>query len=172
MTTLVIGVGNEYRGDDGVGRRVVRDLGKLKPEGVTLRESNGESFALIEMWSKAEKVILVDATHSGAEPGTVCRFDAGEVPLPAEVLASCSTHAASVPEAIELARSLGRLPTHVVFYGIEGLHFDHGCSLSSYAQRASTEVVERIQEELIDPDAAASRHRTTSRGRVSETRSR
>lgn len=150
MKALVIGVGNEFRSDDGVGKEVVKALEQLAPPGVSICESSGESFLLIEMWANVKKVILVDAIQSGAEPGTVKRFDAGSHPLPSELLRECSTHALSVPTAIELARSLGRLPQEVVFFGIEALHFNYGRSLSEYARRAVTETVGCVLAELND----------------------
>ena len=150
MTTLVIGVGNEFRGDDGVGRHVARELQRRNPEGATIRESGGESFSLIEMWANAKKVILVDAIQSRTEPGTLQRFDVSQEAVPVEILSHCSTHGSSVPEAVELARSLDRLPPQMVLYGIEALHFDHGNALSSFARRAVDEVVDQILAELAE----------------------
>ena len=63
---------------------------------------------LLDVWTGAEHAILVDTVVSGAKPGTVQRFDASTVPLPAS-LAGSSTHALGVAEAIELARALHRL---------------------------------------------------------------
>ncbi len=155
MKTLVIGVGNEFRGDDGVGRQVVRELRKRQPANVSILESSGESFSLIEMWTGVEKVILVDALQSGAEPGTIRRFDLGDQAMPAEVLGQCSTHGSSVPEAIELARYLHRLPPEVILYGIEALHFEHGCSLSSFARSAVAVALDRILTEILEEKQAS-----------------
>ena len=150
MKTRVIGVGNEFRGDDGLGRQVARELRKFNPKDTCIEESSGESLSLMEMWADAERVILVDAIQSGAEPGAILRFEVAQQALPVEILRQCSTHGASVPEAIELARALGRLPKEMVFYGIEGLCFDHGHSLSQIASVAVGEAVNRIRAELLD----------------------
>lgn len=148
MKTLIIGIGNEYRGDDGVGRHVARRLAELSSPDVEIQESSGESFSLMELWANAQKVILIDAVQSGAEPGTVQRFDAGEQALPTEFVQQCSTHALSLPEAIELARSLQQLPPEVVLYGIEGLSFEHGNTLTPTVARAADEAVRRIHSEV------------------------
>ena len=42
-----------------------------------------------------------------------------------------STHALGLADAVELARSLGRLPQRVVVYGIEGAAFEFGNGLSA-----------------------------------------
>jgi hydrogenase maturation protease len=124
---IVIGVGNEWRRDDGAGLAVARRAGGVAHE--------GECSPLIEMWAGHDEVVLVDAAASGAEPGTVRRFDASTEPLPAATVRS-STHAFGVPEAIELARSLGRLPARVTVYAIEGADFRPGQGLSPAVERA------------------------------------
>ena len=148
MKTLIIGIGNEYRGDDGVGRQVARRLASLDPPNVEIQESSGESFSLMELWSNAPEVILIDAVQSGAEPGTVQRFDAGTTPLPTGFVQQCSTHALSLPEAIEMARSLEQLPPKVILYGIEGLRFEHGNILTPTVARAAEETVGHILQEI------------------------
>lgn len=151
MKTMVIGVGNEYRGDDGAGRRVARALAALDLPGIEVRESSGESLSLMELWDGADKLFLVDAVQAGAEPGTVHRFEAGAEPLPAEFVQQCSTHALSLAEAVEMARSLDRLPPAVVVYGIEGLSFEHGNQLTPTVARAADEAFEQLRKELTEP---------------------
>ncbi len=144
---VVIGVGNEYRGDDGVGIVVARRLRERFATGVTVLEESGEGAALIEAWQGAKCVILVDAVNSGAPPGTIHRLDAHASPLPAGFF-HYSTHAFSVAEAVELACSLGQLPSHVTVYGIEGQNFDLGIGLSSAVEEAVTAVVEQAAGEV------------------------
>lgn len=145
--TVVIGVGNEFRGDDGVGRNVVRQLAEKIPSGVELHESTGEALSLMELWGNASKAILVDATEGGEAPGEVFRMDASEEGLPTTFF-HASTHAFSVAEAIEMARSLGQLPEIVIVYGIQGTRFEHGNDLSAEAKRGVTRAVDRILAEL------------------------
>src|ERR1035437_8359703 len=79
---VVIGVGNEYRSDDGAGIAVARRLRALFPTGVTILEESGEGTALMEAWQGAAWVMLVDAVRSGASPGTIHHLDARAAPLP------------------------------------------------------------------------------------------
>lgn len=145
-TTLVIGVGNEYRGDDGVGLVIARSLQGQLPEGVGILEHSGEGAALMEAWKEAENVIIVDAVHSGAAPGTVFRMDAGKQPLPSNFF-HYSTHAFSVAEAVELGRALQQLPGALVIYGIEGKTFEAGATLSPEIEKAAQTVLEQVQSE-------------------------
>ena len=143
----VVGVGNDFRGDDGVGLEVVRLLrGVVEPE-VALHACEGEPVALIDAWSDCDKVVLVDAMRSGAPAGTIRKLAAERDPLPPE-LGRPSTHLLGVAEAVELARALGRLPREVVVYAIEGERFDAGTELSPPVAAAAQRVAASIEDEL------------------------
>ena len=144
---VIIGVGNEYRSDDAAGIAVARRLRALFSTGVTILEESGEGTALMEAWQGAAWVMLVDAVRSGASPGTIHRLGARAAPLPMGFF-HYSTHAFSVAEAVELARSLDELPAHLVVYGIEGANFAAGVELSPAVEQAVEVVVERIAEEV------------------------
>jgi hydrogenase maturation protease len=146
MTALVIGIGNAWRADDGVGLEVARRLRGTLP-GVEVLEREGEPTALIEAWEGTDAVWLVDAVSSGAAPGTVHRLDAREHELPAELFRT-STHHLGLAEAVELARALGRLPPKMVVYGIEGAEFGAGDGLSPEVSAAAVRVAEAVREEV------------------------
>jgi hydrogenase maturation protease len=143
---MVIGVGNTWRGDDGAGLAVARRLRELSPAGVEVRELEGDATALVEAWSGADRVVVVDAAESGAPAGTVSRFDARAGPLPVRSLRS-STHAFGVPDAVELARALGRLPRRLEVYAIEGASFTAGDRLSPDVERAVEELATTLGSE-------------------------
>lgn len=145
--TVIIGVGNQFRGDDGVGRIVSQRLRSKLPPGEEVFESSGEALSLMELWGGASKVILIDAAEAGEEPGAVSRMDASLEALPSDFF-HMSTHAFSVAEAIEMARSLGQLPDTVIVYGIQGASFEHGEGLSPAAQQGAAEAVQRIRDEI------------------------
>jgi hydrogenase maturation protease len=128
---LIIGVGNPLRRDDAAGLAVAERVGGLAHE--------GECSPLGDLWAGRDDVVLVDASASGAEPGTVRRFDASDEPLHARTMRS-STHAFGVPEAIELARSLDRLPAQVTVYAIEGADFRPGAGLTPAVERGVADV--------------------------------
>ena len=131
-SVMVIGVGNALRHDDGAGLAVARRLrARSGAVPIAVREHEGETLALLDLWAGSNAVVLVDAICSGATPGTIHRFDASEEPLPSELRGSSSTHAVGIGEAIELARSLQRLPRRVLVLGVEGRRFDAGAGLSA-----------------------------------------
>ena len=149
LPVVIIGVGNELRGDDGAGRVTARLLARQSlPGKVTVHESDGEALTLMELWQGAAAVILIDAASGeGATPGKVIRLDAGTTPLPSGFLHR-SSHALSVADAVEMARALGRLPTHSLVFAIGGCDFAHGKKLSPAARRGCKEATTRILAEL------------------------
>jgi len=144
---LVIGLGNDYRGDDAVGRVVARRLKAIGGDNVRVVEESGEGVALIEAWKGADFVILIDAVHSGGAAGIIHRFDAEVQPIPGRFF-HYSTHAFSVAEAVELARTLNQLPAKLIVYGIEGKTFDSGVGLSLEVEVAAEELLHRVRKEL------------------------
>lgn len=145
--TIVIGIGNPYRGDDGAGLKVARTLKNKMPPGVRVEESSGEIGELMELWKDCKKALAVDALSSGGPPGKVMRFEAHAGPLPAETF-HYSTHGLSLAEAVELARAMNALPPRLVIFAIEGKDFTAGEALSKEVERACGEVTDKILGEL------------------------
>jgi hydrogenase maturation protease len=141
---LIIGCGNAERGDDSAGLLAVRRLREL---GIEAREHSGEALALIEAWSGAERVILIDAVMTGAAPGAVSEWDAATAPVVRDVFRT-SSHSFGIAEAVELARALGRLPRSMTIYGIEARSFGAGASASAEVARAAVALADRIAEEI------------------------
>ena len=144
---VVIGVGNTFRGDDGAGIFVVRQLATRVPAGARIIEESGEGAALLELWKAAASVFLVDAVESGAPPGTIHRIDANAAPLPSRFF-HCSTHAFGVAGAVELARVWNILPPRLIVYGIEGRSFSAGTGLSAEVEQAGASVEQRMLDEI------------------------
>jgi hydrogenase maturation protease len=134
---LVLGVGNPYRHDDGVGPLVA---GRLAASGIIGRMENGEGAELMEAWQGFPYVVLVDAAASGAALGTIHRFEVADTRLPTGLF-HYSSHLFSVAEAIEMARILDRLPERMTVFGIEGRDFSYGEGLSPEVA-AAADVVE------------------------------
>jgi hydrogenase maturation protease len=137
---IVIGAGNPWRRDDGAGAAVARALGGV---------CEPDLARLVERLGAASHAIVVDASASGAPPGTIRRYDAAATPLPAHALRR-STHDLGVADAIELARALGRLPPRVEVYAIEGADFGHGRGLTPAVKRAAASLAAELEGGLRD----------------------
>ncbi len=119
MRTVVVGLGNPVRADDGVGlavARLVRErLGEA--EGVHVTELGAGGLRLAEAVSGYDRAIVVDALAAGGAPGTVRRLGLDD-------LTGCRTvactHDTSLPTALDVWRLLGApVPGEVTIFGIE-----------------------------------------------------
>ncbi|MFF4713140.1 hydrogenase maturation protease [Streptomyces eurythermus] len=155
---VVIGVGNEFRRDDGVGWAVVDRLagpGSPAPAltGVELAFSDGDPGRLIGTWRGASLGIVVDAAHAHPGcPGRVHRLEVTRGELAAS--SAASSHGLGLGEAVELARVLGWLPERLVVFAVEGEDASVGRGLSAQVQNAVASVAERVRREILRHRAA------------------
>ncbi len=147
---VIIGVGNEWRQDDGAGIEVARQLRETaRHAGVEVRQHPGEPSGLLEQWRGADAVVLVDTMHSELPTGTFLRLDASRAPLVAGLEESSSTHSFALGEAIELGRALGRLPRRVIVYAVEGERFEMGTGFSESLTAAIPLLTEAVLGEAM-----------------------
>ena len=146
----IIGIGNEWRGDDGFGPKVIASLHKAPIAGVDAF-SVCDGLALLDAWHDAERVYVVDACCDGAGIGQVLRIDALRQPLPA--IRRHSTHAFGVAEAIELGRNLRQLPRALTLIVARGERFGLGNELSEAVQTAVERVVAMLRAECAPASA-------------------
>ncbi|OGW97009.1 MAG: hypothetical protein A2Z81_06440 [Omnitrophica WOR_2 bacterium GWA2_45_18] len=144
---FLIGIGNEFRQDDGAGILTVRALKVKNIAGVAMAEHRGEGLDLLELWKGYSTVFLIDAVSSGGKPGTIYRVEIPPEEIPKDKFC-CSTHAMSVAEGIALAQAIHQIPEKLIIYGIEGKSFDHGPGFSQEVQSAVRELTARITEEI------------------------
>jgi hydrogenase maturation protease len=137
---LLVGIGNELRGDDGVGPYIVRRLEASGLGGVDYLVLGADVTALSEALGTTRHAYVFDALHSGAPAGTVRRIDALSEELPKE-LASCSTHGLALADAFELANALGYRPETLEVFGVEGQTFGLGRGLSAPVHAAAAGIV-------------------------------
>jgi len=145
---VVVGIGNEFRKDDGVGLYVSRLIQERADREIKVVDGVPDGYALIETWGDSNRVIIIDCVTSGAKAGTIYRFDALNEKIPGDLFDGFSTHSISVVDAIELAGTLGRLPKSLLIYGIEGRNFSLGTELSPEIKQAADQLVVQILKEL------------------------
>jgi len=144
---VVIGVGNEFRRDDGAGPAVVARLRDLAPPGVRLVVTDGEPTRLIEAWAGAALAVVVDAVRAApSRPGTVHRFEvAGPGAGPGR---AASSHGLGLDDAIRLAVALDRMPGRLIVHAIEAADLAQGPGLSPPVAAAVGAVAQAILADL------------------------
>ena len=82
MERCIIGIGNELRGDDGVGLRI---LAKLQKSDLSLQADflkiETSTFALIDIIPRYKQVVIIDALPPGPKPGSIRVIDYQSGPL-------------------------------------------------------------------------------------------
>ncbi len=147
---MVIGIGNEFRRDDGAGPAVVGRLRDLVPSGARLVITDGEPARLIEAWTGAALAIVVDAVRvSGPEPvhpGRVRRFVVDR-PGPGAARPA-SSHGFGLDDAIGLALALDRMPGCLIVHAIEAADLTQGTGLSQPVAAAVRRVATAVLDDI------------------------
>lgn len=153
---VVIGVGNRMRHDDGVGPVVAERAARDLPEGASVHESDAIAEQLIDIWTGADTVVLVEALRGGAAAGSVhCR----DVTRGVDDVPARSGHAHAIAEAITLGRERGLLPRRMTLVEVEPGDLSEGEGLSpavSVAARAAAAMVVQIVRSLLEVSPAPS----------------
>lgn len=147
--TLILGLGNPLRGDDGVGPFVVKALldGEL-PEGVDALDGGTGGLELLQVMEGWDRVLVVDSADIGREPGQFIRFRPDQAEL-AQRSDDFSFHETGLAEALTLARALDQPLPEIVIFGVQPAQMDWGEGLSSAVKAAVPALIEAILSELM-----------------------
>lgn len=144
---IVIGIGNPFRGDDGVGWAVIDALEGKVDEKISLKKIRGDVAELLHYFGTYNHVFLIDACHGNTPVGSWHRVDALKEPVLLEK-SPTSTHGLSLSEAVSMAKALNGLPSKLIIYGIDGDNFSLGEQLSLPVAKAVPHVVQSLLKEL------------------------
>jgi len=154
--TLILGLGNDLYGDDGVGIHIIRLLEEdatCRQEftdclaGADLLASGLTGLALLDVIVDYDRLIIVD-TIKRRRPltGRIHVMDAADlrdIPGP-------SPHYVSIPQTITMGRQLGlRVPDRIQVIGVEAKNLYHlGEGLSEDMERAVPDILRSLQSIL------------------------
>ncbi|MFQ6101274.1 MAG: hydrogenase maturation protease [Anaerolineae bacterium] len=162
-SVLVLGLGNPWRGDDGVGCRVVEELmrrcpelveGRELPPGVQVLDGGSVGLGLLDLMEGWGRVIVVDAAEMGRKPGEFVRFTLADVRL-ASACDPFSFHDAGLVEVLALADALGRPLPEMVIFGVQPAEVGWGEGLSPAVETALPILADAVIEEVNNPPAAS-----------------
>jgi hydrogenase maturation protease len=158
---VLIGIGNRYRRDDGIGPVLAAAVQQAGLPGVTVIESDGEPSLQLDAWSQAPLGVVVDAVLcTPPEPErihqTVFHPESGDHDQAGRDLAAAeapgagaaSTRGLGVPEAVRLALVLGRLPRCLVEFAVEAADLGFGTELSPAVAACLPELTRVVLAEL------------------------
>ncbi len=145
---VVVGCGNLLRGDDAVGPILIRHMWERGvPDVVTLVDGGTAGMDVAFKMRGASLVTIIDASDTGAEPGTIYRVPGHELE-DLETLDGIHTHQFRWNHALAFGRWLlgDQYPSEVVVYLIEAGQLDHGADLSAPVEKAMWTVEAAIRD--------------------------
>lgn len=104
-SALLLGLGNDIMGDDGVALAACRALKKNKDiaRDVDISDTTEAGLALLDAMSPYDRVLILDSIITGKHPpGTIREFSRGDF----DQVLGPSPHYAGLPEVLELAKRM------------------------------------------------------------------
>jgi hydrogenase maturation protease len=143
---LVIGIGNVFRCDDGVGLAVAAEVARQRMPGVRVMTDIGEPGSMLDAWTGIDLAVVVDAAISpDGTPGRIRRWIPGEDREPVVV----SSHMFGLAQSYSLGEALGRLPQQLVVFIVDIADISHGDTLTPAVAAAVPHVVDAVRAELL-----------------------
>lgn len=156
MKTLLLGLGNELYGDDGIGIQVVRRLKEEAAENTrtaaALRDTDLEEcclsgLALLDVIVGYDRLVIVDTIKRPSPvPGRIHLLGEKDV----RSLPGPSPHYVSIPQAIEIGRRLGlHVPSEIQIVAVEAKNMNTlGEGLSQEMREKLPAIVRRLKSVL------------------------
>ncbi len=149
--TLILGVGNPLRRDDGIGSAAVESLNRIRTsnegncgnhQDVDIIDGGTDGLGLIEYLKDYKKVIIIDAVQMRLPPGTLKIFTPKEalISIKSDAL---STHGFGIAELIKLAGALDITPEFTII-GIQPEDTGYGEGLSKTVNSTLGHLVETV----------------------------
>jgi hydrogenase maturation protease len=128
--TVVLGLGNMLMADDGIGLAALARLQDewFIPPHVELVDGGTWGMNLLPIIESSDRVLVLDAIDSGAEPGTLATLRGDEVPR--TLAQKLSPHQIDLREVLALAQLRGTLPGELVALGVQPAIIEMSTTLS------------------------------------------
>ena len=142
----VIGIGNLYRGDDGIGPKLVRKL-EEKPfsPNILFFDIGLEEIKLIHLLKDLDSVLIIDAVNFEGGVGDFRFFGIDEVDSIREISGS---HGSNLFEIIELSKKMDEAPDEIIIMGIKPDNMELGDEMSDEIVENIDLYLEKIEEKL------------------------
>ena len=151
-TTLICGLGNALKKDDGLGPRVISELEKrLLPQGVCLADFGISGFKCALEIGDYNKVIFVDAVQMEKKPGQVYRIYLPRQDLlqsPSLSSFAVSLHESDLERILATAAILNSYPDELVVIGCEPGETGFGVGLSHEVEQSIDQIIELVLAEV------------------------
>ena len=153
----VIGVGNPFRGDDGIGVFLIQKLIKDKlfsNESIDLIEGGIGGMNLFHLIGSYKTVILIDAVDFNASPGECIFFSSDDIGSSNKIPSTVSTHGEDVFSVLKTVIKYTDNPPRIFIFGIqpkkiamsEGFSEKIQQNIPVYLRKISKQIREKLRE--------------------------
>jgi len=144
----VIGIGNVLFRDEGVGVHAARALLEQEvPPAIVVRDGGTEGLGLLDVIVGLERLVLLDCVTGGGAPGTIYRFDWGDVPTGAASATPTSQHQTDIGDVLRHVALIGDTPRTTII-GVEPESLELGLELSPAVAAAIPAVCRHALEQF------------------------
>jgi putative transposase len=146
---VVIGLGNPFMSDDGIGVHIVRRLSEKAADfpNVEFFDAGSAPMKVLHVIANRDVAILVDCAYLGEPPGTMKRFSPDEV-VSRKEQKGISVHEGDLLAILRISRELGELPEKTVVFAIEPAEVKPGDTLSPMLSKRIEDYIALIVEEI------------------------
>lgn len=146
--TVVLGVGNILLSDEGFGVRVAEALLQRFrfPDDVEVLDGGTLGMELLRFLEEADRLILVDAVHGDAEPGSFHEIRGDSVKL--YFREKVSMHEMGIQEVLASLEVMGKQIGEIVVLGVQPASLEIGLDLTPLVAARVDEAVEKVIQQL------------------------
>jgi len=144
----LIGLGNEWTGDDAVGLKVAQALLPLKTEDFDVLVLGVPDYQMFEGLGKDDQLIVVDACKGGGEVGSIIKLTLDELSTqyPADLIRHGSSHGLGLQHWLSMAKTLDGISCEILIYGIEIGQTEMGVALSPEVEEAVSTLAAQLKQ--------------------------
>ncbi len=149
--TIILGMGNPLRCDDGIGVAVVEALKRSNSlaENITIIDAGTSGLQALLVMQGYQRVFIIDAADIGGAPGDWRCIPIEDISFILEGLTKYgSFHNAGLKDAIALGQVLEILPEEIYIYAVQPQDLQISIGLSDSNTTAALEIVENLIQRL------------------------
>ena len=145
----IIGFGNKYRSDDGIGTRVVEELEKLDYfKDIEIIDGGTSGSDLIFLIKGCSKIIIIDAIDAGQNVGDVVNIKINDIEeFIRRDYKSLSLHDLNLVDILKLIKAL-KIDADISIIGVKPKKMDFGDRLSPEIEKKIPEIISLVKKEI------------------------
>ncbi|MES0371232.1 MAG: hydrogenase maturation protease [Mariprofundaceae bacterium] len=142
----VIGLGNEWSGDDAVGLIAAQKLREKNIPDIEVRVTDVPDWEMFEKLVSDDVLIFIDACDGGGEAGAIYQLHSDEIME--RGVRHCSSHGLGLSHWLSMAEVLGKKTGRILIYAIEIGDVTMGSGLSKKVENAIPKVLNMIEKKI------------------------